>query len=100
MRPSRVAAATKSLPLKGKTTGEEENSEPAEYVCFTSSVLGSSAASTPPLVVTSRVPSGPNAGPAEPATVPAGGCQLRTFRDPRSIAQIPRAASLQPCAAA
>src|SRR5947199_9525277 len=100
MRPS-DAAATRVLPFQGNTTGDETRScPPAVQVFFTWRFPGVRATSSPALVVAKTVPSGPNAGPADPAIMPREGCQLLTCFVARSRAQTPPGAPLQPGVAA
>src|SRR5258708_3415213 len=68
IRPSLVATAIRFLPLNSNTTGEEVNSCLALYEAFGLSVPFSSATSSPPPPATYKVPSGPAAGPTDPAT--------------------------------
>src|ERR1041385_3755045 len=101
MRPSLVAAATRFLPLQGNTTGDEVKvCAPVVQVFFTWRFPGVRPTSSPALVVAKTVPSGPNAGPADPAIAPLAGCQLLTCLVARSRAQTPPGLPLQPGVAA
>src|SRR5260370_21205256 len=96
MRPSFVVAAIIALSLYWKSTGVDVRGCPARYASLTFSVFASSDTRSPLVVETYRLPSGPNAGPAAPATSPSFGFQLVTAFDAISTAQRPLRPPPQP----
>src|SRR5258706_7964432 len=88
MRPSLVDAAIKTLSLNSKITGDDANGCPALYIALSFRVFASSVASSPPVVATYNVPSGPKAAPAEPATWPESGFHVNASLVERSTAMI------------